>query len=127
MSLLVALRAQSDGVFHRQGEEEALTRSVFTEPLERLLRDGIADGSLREVEPLETAAQRSGLGLVAPIDDLEVRRALVEAGENLPRARRNVCDLVIVPHEPLHRRQIVEPHEGDEFEPILPRSPHEID
>ncbi len=55
MSLLVALRAQSDGVFHRQGEDEALTRSVFAEPLERLLRDGIADGSIREVEPLETA------------------------------------------------------------------------
>ncbi|HEY6638026.1 MAG TPA: TetR/AcrR family transcriptional regulator [Solirubrobacterales bacterium] len=55
MSLLVALRAQSDGVFHRQGEEEVLTRNVFTEPLERLLRDGIADGSLREVEPLEKA------------------------------------------------------------------------
>ena len=55
MSLLVALRAQSDGVFHRPDQQEAMTRSVFTEPLERLLRDGIADGSLREVEPLEAA------------------------------------------------------------------------
>ena len=55
MELLVALRAQSDGVFHRGGEDEALTRTVFAEPLERLLRDGIADGSLREVDPLETA------------------------------------------------------------------------
>ena len=55
MALLVALRAQSDGVFHREDQEEALTRSVFTEPLERLLRDGIADGSLREVDPTEMA------------------------------------------------------------------------
>lgn len=57
MALLVALRAQADGVFHRDGEEdeEALTRSMFTEPLERLLRDGIADGSLRDVDPLQTA------------------------------------------------------------------------
>jgi AcrR family transcriptional regulator len=55
MSLLVALRAQSDGIFHRQDQDEALTRSVFTEPLERLLRDGLADGSLRDVDPLETA------------------------------------------------------------------------
>ena len=55
MALLVALRAQSDGVFHGDDEEEALTRSVFTEPLERLLRDGIADGSLREVDPTEMA------------------------------------------------------------------------
>jgi AcrR family transcriptional regulator len=55
LSLLVALRAQSDRVFHREDQDEALTRSVFTEPLERLLRDGLADGSLREVDPVETA------------------------------------------------------------------------
>lgn len=54
MALLLALRAQSDAVFHRE-EEEALTRSVFTEPLERLLRDGMADGSLRTVDPVEMA------------------------------------------------------------------------
>ncbi|HEX6116998.1 MAG TPA: TetR/AcrR family transcriptional regulator [Solirubrobacterales bacterium] len=56
MALLIALRSQSDRVFHREDdEEEALTRSVFTEPLERLLRDGIADRSLRDVDPPETA------------------------------------------------------------------------
>jgi hypothetical protein len=54
MALLVALRAQSDGIFHRD-EDEALTRSVFTEPLEKLLREGVADGSLREVDPTEYA------------------------------------------------------------------------
>lgn len=54
LGLLVALRAQSDAVFHRD-EEEALTRTVFTEPLERLLRDGMTDGSLREVDAEETA------------------------------------------------------------------------
>lgn len=55
MALLVALRAQSDGVFHRDDEDEAMTRTVFTEPLEKLLREGTADGSLREINPLETA------------------------------------------------------------------------
>jgi AcrR family transcriptional regulator len=55
MALLIALRAQSDSIFHRVDEEEALTRTVFTEPLERLLRDGIADGSLRAVDTVETA------------------------------------------------------------------------
>ena len=55
MPLLVALRAQSDGIFHREGEEEALTRSVFTEPIEKILRDGIADGTIRDVDALETA------------------------------------------------------------------------
>jgi AcrR family transcriptional regulator len=54
MALLVALRAQSDGIFHRD-EDEALTRSVFTEPLEKLLREGVADGSVRSVDPVEGA------------------------------------------------------------------------
>ena len=54
MALLVALRAQSDAIFHRD-EEEAMTRTVFTEPLEKLLRDGVADGSLRALDPSETA------------------------------------------------------------------------
>lgn len=55
MALLVAVRARSDAIFHREDEPEALTRSVFTEPLEKLLREGAADGSLREVDALETA------------------------------------------------------------------------
>jgi hypothetical protein len=55
MGLLVALRTQSDGVFHEEGDEEALTRNVFTESLERILRDGAGDGSLRVADPLETA------------------------------------------------------------------------
>lgn len=57
LALLVALRAQTDAIFHRDADddEEAMTRSVFTDPLEKLLRDGIADGSLRAVDPLETA------------------------------------------------------------------------
>jgi len=56
LALLVALRAQSDGIFHGEDDgDEVPTRSVFTEPLERLLRDGVADGSLRAVDPLETA------------------------------------------------------------------------
>ena len=54
LELLVALRAQSDSVFHDEGEEP-LTRSVFTEPFERVLRDGARDGTLREVDPVETA------------------------------------------------------------------------
>lgn len=55
MALLVALRARSDAIFHREDEPEALTRTVFTEPLEKLLREGAVDGSLREVDALETA------------------------------------------------------------------------
>jgi AcrR family transcriptional regulator len=54
LALLVALRSQSDAVFHRR-EDVALTRGVWTAPIERLLRDGAADGSLRPVDPRETA------------------------------------------------------------------------
>lgn len=54
MALLVAVRSQSDRIFHRD-EDEALTRSVFTEPLERLLLDGQADESLRVTDPSEQA------------------------------------------------------------------------
>src|SRR4051794_36236064 len=54
LELLVAMRSQTDAVFHEPGPEPA-TRSVFTEPLERLLRDGAQDGSLRSVDCTEMA------------------------------------------------------------------------
>lgn len=55
LDMLIALRAQTDRVFH-EPEAEPLTRSLYTEPLERLLRDGIGDGSLRaELDPVESA------------------------------------------------------------------------
>lgn len=56
LELLVALgESARSGIFHEQGDA-VLTRSVFTEPVERLLRDGAADGSLRALDdPAETA------------------------------------------------------------------------
>ena len=54
LALLVTLGAQSDRVFH-EDDDEALTRTVFTEPLERLLLDGREDGSLRSADPVEMA------------------------------------------------------------------------
>lgn len=54
LRLLVALGSQSDAVFHEEGEE-ALTRSPFTDPLERILRDGIEDRTLHSTDPLEGA------------------------------------------------------------------------
>jgi AcrR family transcriptional regulator len=55
LELLVALRAQADAVFHKPGDPEQLTRSVFTEPLEKILRDGAADQSIDSGDPAETA------------------------------------------------------------------------
>jgi AcrR family transcriptional regulator len=45
-----------DAIFHEDATGSGLTRSTFTGPVERILRDGAADGSLRPVEdPAETA------------------------------------------------------------------------
>jgi AcrR family transcriptional regulator len=55
LAVLIALQAHTDVIFHEEADTERLTRSVFTEPLERLLRDGAADGTLRPVDPQESA------------------------------------------------------------------------
>lgn len=55
MGLLLGVgRTGVDAAFHEQGGA-GLSRSVWTDPLERLLRDGAADGSLRERPPRQTA------------------------------------------------------------------------
>ena len=55
LALLAALSAASrDAIYHDSGPG-ALTRKVFVEPLERLLLDGAADGSLADLDAEETA------------------------------------------------------------------------
>jgi AcrR family transcriptional regulator len=55
LELLAALSAASrDAIYHESGPD-ALTRRVFVEPLERLLLDGAADGTLAELDAEETA------------------------------------------------------------------------
>ena len=55
LALFGALSASSrEAIYHESGPE-ALTRSVFTEPLERLLLDGAGDGSLAPLDAQETA------------------------------------------------------------------------
>lgn len=55
LATLEALSAPArDAIFHETGPA-ALTRNVFVEPLERLLLDGAADGSLARVDAQETA------------------------------------------------------------------------
>lgn len=55
LTLLVTLGSRRDRVFHDEGDDGAMTRTVFTEPIERLLRDGQSDGSLRAADPVELA------------------------------------------------------------------------
>jgi AcrR family transcriptional regulator len=55
LELLDALgHSERDAVFHEQ-RRPALTKQVFTEPLQRLLADGAADGSLSVPDPEEAA------------------------------------------------------------------------
>jgi len=55
LALLAALDNHSHGfVFHEDGDS-GFSREVFTEPLQRLLRDGIADGTLVGTDVAETA------------------------------------------------------------------------
>lgn len=54
LDLLLAVRAQVDALYH---QEERAERPAYTvvDPIELLVRDGVADGSLRESDPKETA------------------------------------------------------------------------
>lgn len=54
LALLVGLQAMASPGDHDDVHAQ-LTRPEFTEPLERLLRDGVADGTLRAGDPVETA------------------------------------------------------------------------
>ena len=57
LAVLIALQAQSDALFHGDGDggEEVATRAVFVEPLARLVRDGIVDGTLKDGDADELA------------------------------------------------------------------------
>ena len=55
LGLLDGLSASGPGTRSTTSRGSRLTRNVFVEPLERLLLDGAADGSLAAVERDETA------------------------------------------------------------------------
>jgi AcrR family transcriptional regulator len=55
LALLEAMSAPARGAIYHDPGPEGMTRAVFVEPLERLLRDGAADGSLGAVDQRETA------------------------------------------------------------------------
>jgi AcrR family transcriptional regulator len=55
LEVLAALaEADHNTIFHEDGPR-GLTRQAFTEPIRRLLQDGVADGSLAAQDPEETA------------------------------------------------------------------------
>jgi len=55
LDFLAALDEESDRRFFHESDEEVHSREGYINPIERLLADGISDGSLRPVEIEETA------------------------------------------------------------------------
>ena len=55
LDFLAALDEESDRRFFHESDDEVHSREGYINPIERLLADGIADGSLRQVEIEETA------------------------------------------------------------------------
>ena len=53
-AFLAALDEEADRRFFHESDDEVHSREGYITPIERLLADGIADGSLREVEIEET-------------------------------------------------------------------------
>lgn len=89
LALMQALSAGARAaVFHEEGDE-VLTRDAFTAPLQRLLTDGAADGSLRAVDAAETATVLINL--------VGYTYRHLRSGHGWPpeRARRAVVSLVL--------------------------------
>jgi AcrR family transcriptional regulator len=94
LQLLAGMFLAHGEVFHRPGPH-ALTVDAFADPLERLLRDGAVDGSLRQVDPTVAATvlfNTAGWGYVH-----------LRASHRWPseQARAAVIDLVVgglLPH-----------------------------
>jgi len=94
LALLAALEdAERDAVFHEE-DDSGLTRSVFTEPLTRLLADGAADGSLRPVDARETAT------VLFNLVGFTYRHLRVGHGWTPDRARDGVLDIALHGLEP---------------------------
>jgi AcrR family transcriptional regulator len=89
LELLDALgHSDRDAVFHEQ-RRPALTKQVFTEPVQRLLADGAADGSLTVADPKETAT------VLFNLVGHTYRHLRTGHGWSPKRTRRAVLDLAL--------------------------------
>ena len=89
LSFLAALDEESDRRFFHESDDEVRSREGYTNPIERLLADGIADGSIRHVEVEETATV-----LVNAVD--RTYRHLRRAHDwDEQRSRKALIDLVL--------------------------------
>ena len=89
LSFLVALDEETDRRFFHESDPEVHSREGYINPIERLLADGISDGSVREVDIEETATV-----LVNAVD--RTYRHLRRAHDWSPvRARAALIDLTM--------------------------------
>jgi AcrR family transcriptional regulator len=89
LAFLAALDEEADRRFFHESDEEVHSREGYINPIERLLADGIADGSIREVPIEETATV-----LVNAVD--RTYRHLRRAHDwSEARARAALIDLVL--------------------------------
>ena len=89
LELLDALgHAERDAVFHER-RRPALTRQEFTEPVQRLLADGVADGSLTVDDPKEAAT------VLFNLVGHTYRHLRAGHGWSPKRTRRAVIDLAL--------------------------------
>lgn len=89
LELVRALDSRTNAAVFHEPDPEALTRQPFTEPLERLLRDGVADGTLATDDVAETATTLFNL---VSWTYLHLR---AEHGWPAERARRSTLGLVL--------------------------------
>src|SRR5215212_7520022 len=74
---------------------------------------------------LSNAPSRVKLLVLEAFLDLVVSRTLVEPRQHLPRCRRHISTLIILPSEPLNRIPGVEPHDRNELHLIVVEWPAE--
>ncbi|MSO96577.1 MAG: TetR/AcrR family transcriptional regulator [Thermoleophilia bacterium] len=89
LSFLVALDEESDREFFHESDGEVRSREGYIDPIERLLADGIADGSVRPVEVEETAT------VLVNVIDRTYRHLRRAYAWDAARARAVLIDLVL--------------------------------
>jgi hypothetical protein len=89
LAVLTALEDDArDALLHEAGDE-ALTRGEFTQPLERLLRDGALDGTIAVDDPAGTAT------LLFNVVGWTYRHLRLGHRRNPERATRAIADLAL--------------------------------
>jgi len=89
LAFLAALDEEADRRFFHETADEARSRDGYINPIERLLADGIADGSIRPVEVEETAT------VIVNAVDRTYRHLRRAHGWDEERSRAVLIDLVL--------------------------------